>query len=353
MRKLLIVALFVNAALLASRFWQELSVVAEAGKGGTVGLETRVAALESSMTAVEANIAALQAQPSLGDLACAAGEIPKWNGSQWVCSPDEIGDGLTEEQEEILGHMSVVQIPTDDAGGTAKTIRFTGVNVQVVNGLGTTTGDPNQDAWNSLQEPTANSLGNLIVGYNDPRNVGLVNERGPDNRTGSHNIILGLGNNYSSVGGLLAGWMNEISGSLSSVIAGHRNRATGLAASVTGGVLSIASGSGSTVSGGNGNTASGCDSSISGGANNVASGQIASVSGGQFNQASGSSASVSGGGNNIASNNVAAVSGGESNEASGLVSSVSGGRLNTASGGRSTVSGGQGLTATDVGQHLP
>jgi len=36
MRTLLIVALFVNAALLAGRFWQELSVVAEVGRGGTV-----------------------------------------------------------------------------------------------------------------------------------------------------------------------------------------------------------------------------------------------------------------------------------------------------------------------------
>jgi hypothetical protein len=36
MKNLLVVGLFVNAALLAGRFWQELSVVAEADRGGTV-----------------------------------------------------------------------------------------------------------------------------------------------------------------------------------------------------------------------------------------------------------------------------------------------------------------------------
>ena len=41
------------------------------------------------------------------------------------------------DKDEILKHMSIVELPIDDKGGKAKTIRFSGVNVQVVNGTGT------------------------------------------------------------------------------------------------------------------------------------------------------------------------------------------------------------------------
>src|SRR5258705_97292 len=60
---------------------------------------------------------------------------------------------LTPEQSEILNHMSIVYLD-DGQGGQAKTIRFSGVNVQIVNGLGAT--------------ETVNGVGNLIVGYNEP-----------------------------------------------------------------------------------------------------------------------------------------------------------------------------------------
>ena len=59
---------------------------------------------------------------------------------------------LTPEQAEILGHISIVYLD-DGQGGQAKTIRLTGVNVQVVNGLDDTT--------------ATNGLGNLIVGYHE------------------------------------------------------------------------------------------------------------------------------------------------------------------------------------------
>jgi len=64
-------------------------------------------------------------------------------------------------------------------------ITFSGVNVHVVNGTGTTDG-------------TVNGLGNLIVGYNETRGSG-------DDRSGSHNIVVGSEHNYSSYGGLVAG----------------------------------------------------------------------------------------------------------------------------------------------------
>jgi hypothetical protein len=57
----------------------------------------------------------------------------------------------------------------------------TGANLRIVNGLGTT--------------ETTNGLGNLIVGYNELRSGGR------NTRTGSHNVVVGEGNNFSSFGG--------------------------------------------------------------------------------------------------------------------------------------------------------
>ena len=68
--------------------------------------------------------------------------------------------GLSDEQAEILGHISIEQLPVDDDGNTAKTIRFSGVNVQVVNGTGSTGGD-------------GNGLGNLVVSYQELRAANL------------------------------------------------------------------------------------------------------------------------------------------------------------------------------------
>ncbi len=48
---------------------------------------------------------------------------------------------LTAEQAEILGHQSIVYLD-DGQGGTVKTLRISGINVQLVNGLGATNGNP-------------------------------------------------------------------------------------------------------------------------------------------------------------------------------------------------------------------
>ena len=63
------------------------------------------------------------------------------------------------------------------------TLRFTGVNVQVVDGSGNTAG-------------AINGLGNLIVGYN---------ENSSATRTGSHNLVVGMNNSYTSYGGFVGG----------------------------------------------------------------------------------------------------------------------------------------------------
>lgn len=111
-------------------------------------------------------------------------------------------------------------------------ISVTGANLWIKSGSGTTGG-------------AINGLGNLIVGYNELRGAGWTDER-----TGSHNLVVGKRQNYSSYGGLLAGQGNTTSGEYSSVISGFRNTASGHYSSVSGGHGNTASGTASSVSGG-------------------------------------------------------------------------------------------------------
>ncbi len=146
------------------------------------------------------------------------------------------------------------------------TLRFEAMNLQLVNGTGTTDGTPNGE-------------GNLIIGYNTPRPFG---ETDPAvHRAGSHYLIVGDRHHWTRFGGIVAGLKNTASGDWASVTGGDSNTASGIAASVTGGANNTASGAVASVSGGVINTASGSGASVTGGSANLASGFAASVSGGR------------------------------------------------------------------------
>jgi len=168
MRKLLIVALSVNAVLLFA-IWQQLAVVAEVGGGAltspcetdqtkysldtnddggidlsdfvyglqwffqgteaprvclaTDDLEARVTAVEMAVnaaqstadtaladaSAAEARVTALEGKTTLSDLSCADGEIAKWDaaGGAWVCAED-----LVEPPPEVPGFTFIRTNPT-------------------------------------------------------------------------------------------------------------------------------------------------------------------------------------------------------------------------------------------------
>jgi hypothetical protein len=188
--------------------------------------------------------------------------------------------------ERTLRHVTTM---TGDGGRPEVVI--TGANLRIVNGLRGTA--------------TANGLGNLLVGYNEPR------DDGDHEHTGSHNVVVGQGHNFSSFGGLVVGRQNAIRGAFASVSGGFDNTASGDSASVSGGIF---------------NRASGPSASISGGFDNTASGNAAVVSGGDGNTASGNTAVVSGGHGNTARGHTAAISGGEANTAQGFSATISGGR---------------------------
>ena len=90
--------------------------------------------------------------------------------------------------ETKTASMSVIAASDSTNTSGKTTVRFAGVNVQIVDGTGATQG-------------TQSGLGNLIIGYNESRN----DPKNPDVRTGNHNLVAGIFNNYSSNGGVVFG----------------------------------------------------------------------------------------------------------------------------------------------------
>ena len=177
------------------------------------------------------------------------------------------------------------------------TLRFTGVNVQIVNGLDSTA--------------TANGTGNLIVGYDESDVSGRYrctigtntgNTFTPDQspaycnlaggtwtnqgfKTGSHYIVSGSQNNYSRWGGVVFGFQNTSNFDYASVIAGEGNTASGVYAGVFGGGNNLARGRATIVSGGvdhiaGGNFGAGVYASVFGGSEGGAVTDYSTILGG-------------------------------------------------------------------------
>ncbi len=215
-----------------------------------------------------------------------------------------IAQGYGESFHQLITDVNALKQKTQFMSVSGKTTTFTACNVQIVNGLGATDGNPN-DPTNKNNDAVTNGLGNLIIGYN-------FNEF--NNESGSHNLILGDGNSYRSYGGILAGFANTISAPYASITGGY------------------------------GNIANGIYSSISGGEDNEASGQSSSILGGQLNYASALTTTICGGQFNSATGFASSVAAGYSNEATGVDSLCLGGYMCDAADGYSAVLGGAGTT---------
>jgi uncharacterized coiled-coil protein SlyX len=151
---------------------------------------------------------------------------------------DALQNKLAEQNQELAQLTATV-------GSHEEKLRFvsvkdtemfiTGANLNIRDGSGFTSGTPGT---------TPNGLGNLIIGYNE------CPACPPASRSGSHNLVLGENNRYTSFGGIVASLGNSIAGPY---------------ATITGGGHSISSGLFSTVTGGTGNKVTAQSSSISGG----------------------------------------------------------------------------------------
>ena len=86
--------------------------------------------------------------------------------------------GLTSRVAALEAKLAHVSVSGND-------ITISGANLHVNNGTGSTDG-------------SVNGLGNLVIGYNELRGAG-------DDRSGSHNVVVGSRNNFSSYGGLVGG----------------------------------------------------------------------------------------------------------------------------------------------------
>ncbi len=258
-------------------------------------------------------------------------------------------DTLQQNNQNLLQRLADLEAKlvavSYDAG--EKKLQISGANVQIVNGKDFTY--------------KTNGAGNLIIGYNAAATRKVCSDGSGDSeascsgiwaanqRTGSHNVIIGGMHQYTQFGGLVIGSNNAIVNHYASISSGSSNTASGQGASISGGSSNTASGVYASVSGGRLGTASGEGASVSGGFWSDASGDYASVSVGERNTASGDYASVSGGEWNTASANYTSISGGQHNEARGESASVSGGHYNTASAKYASVSGGYYNTANGEG----
>jgi len=238
-------------------FTADTPAVASQVNGNFSAVKTAVDDNDSRIAALETTVASLQSlvQSQASTISSLQSELAAVQGNSVLDLDGKLGLG------------------TDPATGQPTAI-FSAVNVQVVNGTGNTT--------------TINGLGNLIVGYNEVGNSQkfcsyggygdqtTCENRGEiwaaDQRSGSHNLIVGRYNAYSQTGGLVAGEGNVINGG---------------GASVSGGTSNVASGALASVCGGAGNVASGFFSSVTAGSGNSATGNYSSVSGGEFRSASG------------------------------------------------------------------
>lgn len=168
--------------------------------------------------------------------------------------------GLTQAQKEVLALLSVENISDCQGGVGYKTLRVTGANLQVVNGLNGTM--------------TSNGLGNVVIGYGETI-AGCE-------RDGSHNLMLGRFNSYSSNCGIVNGILNNIESPYSSILSGTENVATGTGSVVIGGQSNINQGTHAVICGGNTNTTFGEASVIGGGNLRTVSGQFDWRAGGLF-----------------------------------------------------------------------
>ena len=109
----------------------------------------------------------------------------------WVPSPAHAVTGLICIKNTLNGSLKMrapgpckaTEIQLGSFDGT--TLQFSGINVQIVSGAGST-------------DAPVNGKGNLIVGY-DKGTMGQT-------RTGSHNVVVGDEHEYTNYGGLVAGF---------------------------------------------------------------------------------------------------------------------------------------------------
>lgn len=150
---------------------------------------------------------------------------------------------------------------------------FTGANLHVRSGGGST-------------DATVNGLGNLVIGYNESNN---------DTRTGSHNLVVGPYHSFTSYGGIVGGYNNEVSGIHAGVLSGRENHAAGSHSALVSGLGGTVTGRQSAVLAGAYATVTGERAAVVAGFTNLSAAAYAVAVGGAYAEASSGSSVVVGG----------------------------------------------------------
>ena len=198
---------------------------------GTSTTTSSVDALQAKVASLESSVAALLSTNStlLTSLGVAQTQIQTMQAqiTALESKPAGSGGGVPDLEKYVKIDLNVRN------GLQGPHIIFHGVNVHV-----------QKDIEPTLPTPTVNGLGNLIIGYNESPGGGV----GAD-RSGSHNLVGGQGNAFSSLGGLVFGTTNTITGRYAAILSGDQNVASGLTSAILGGGVNTASGPYSTVFG--------------------------------------------------------------------------------------------------------
>src|SRR5438270_10481854 len=120
----------------------------------------------------------------------------------WECVPTTAGEavvsGGTGAAPSCGGNETAVLAPTYVSSGVGgkPTVKFSAVNVQILNGAGSTA--------------SLNGTGNMVVGYDE--NPSALKQ------TGSHDLILGRNHSFTGYAELLGGFANTASGNYAAVL---------------------------------------------------------------------------------------------------------------------------------------
>ena len=188
--------------------------------GSLEALQTEVNNLKASLATMGNNEASL-----LSQLNAANAQLSLLSTRLSAVETNGGGGSTNQGLAELAKYVTVEQGVLNGVKGPH--ILFTGVNLHVRSGHNFT-----HDGG------TLSGLGNLIVGYNEEQSSAALYNNGDNcmrSHTGSHNIVTGVGNLFTSYGALVAGSNNCVTSPNSSILAGDTNEAHGPNSAILGG----------------------------------------------------------------------------------------------------------------------
>jgi len=140
-------------------------------------------------------------------------------------------DPALVELAKLAKYVTVIPDKTLLKGLTGPHVIFHGANVHVQNGSGATATDVDPVTSVSFK-----GLGNFVVGYNEEQITPISYAVACDRTlTGSHNIVMGDGNMFTSYGGLVIGSNHCVTGPNTSILGGTANEGAGANSAILGG----------------------------------------------------------------------------------------------------------------------